>query len=197
MAQDGPVIYSRPLFVLRRVHVLYIHEDEIHVLHHLGKHRIRAIAAGFHRLMQLGKKLYRLVDEGPLEGGLAAGEGHAAAFEHGAFFQFFRQLFRLHLLAGHAPQALGTGGNALSAGHAVLRMGADGPAFSAMGTGRHADHQLRFRGKALGIVAPAASQGAALQKHRGAHSRAVVYGEFLNVKNRALHFRASPPRDTR
>src|SRR5699024_3082200 len=47
--------------------------------------------------------------------------------------------------------------------------------------------QLRRGGEALRVVAPRAVHVAALEKHRGADARPVVYAEALNVKNQAFH----------
>lgn len=45
------------------------------------------------------------------------------------------------------------------------------------------NHDLRRGGKPLGIMAPAAAQRAALEKHGIANAGAVVHGKFFQIKD--------------
>jgi len=55
------------------------------------------------------------------------------------------------------------------------------------------EHELRLRGKALGVMAPPAAQGTTLKKNRGADSRAIVDGKTLDVENPSRKGQPSPP----
>jgi hypothetical protein len=160
-------------------------------------------AAGFYAEMQFFPAYPFGQRQGELRlgEGLAAGKGDTAT----AFLikgtipeEPFHYLIDSHPLTGHFQRAGGADGGAFAAGEAVLPGKAVGrielmTAPGADGAPAAADAFIGVKGnlgkggEPLGIVAPGAAKGAALQKDRGTYTRPVMDGKALYIEQDPPH----------
>ncbi len=124
-----------------------------------------------------------------LQQGLAAGKGHAAAgfVVKDNVLLNFRHCFRdSELPAQQLPGAGAAHFGAFSAQPARVWGAGSGAADktgAALDTAVPADYEFFSGGLSLGIMAPEARKGAALEKYSGANSRAIADGVLHNIKD--------------
>ena len=205
---DRRGIDPSPLPVGYRIRVLQVLEHEVHARDDVAVGVWRGVAGrlkgqvdGRGWFVAIGRNKLRpsrmedvgeFYEEGGLHQGFAAGEGDSAARRR----EYVGIREKLAGEFGHGPAAsahylrpMGTGPF-----EGELVVWRDVPAVPAACAELLLEEDFRLWGQALGVVAPSAAKGAALEEHGGAHAWSVVQAEFPHFEDdccfRTVHARS-------
>ena len=189
--------------MLRAVEVLDVDDEVVDEPQKARKHVLLDQQAGFDGGVHAPRAHAAQKFEGkrPLGHHLAAGERDAATLgvEHSVLQERFFRLVSAYLAAVKQQRPRGAGVQAALAEcagrpvdvHALVQskrpLLTGGHAVAAAQAVRLLVPQARFQMQPFRVLTPGTTQGAALEKQRRAQAGAVVHGEALDLKDKAVH----------